>query len=558
MSNNNNRTNTTLANRTTTTSPNRTTTTTKPTTNNDDNNNDNDNDNKLLVTSYYLLKHCKLWVWDFDDTLIDTKYYYKSNMEPEAIRKRTDAELTKEVPQWKYFKRLVIYLVSHGKYVGIASFGTYEIIQAYMNRILGFNQTFFNKKNIIAPMYQDRVCRRFQPPPNKNEYIYKMMKLYKVEDFKSVVLFDDLPSNIADAIGVGIVGIQMATPSSVSGDKYGSGGVSYSGGRGHGVYGIFFGPWNMVDFDKKIENECGKELYLNRTYTGITNRFYQAKKIDKIEKMESVDSKNRNNTNNTNNANNTNNTNKKNNNDTPFKGLSYDKTNFRNGIHESFTVPAAFGTGIGNRKITMSPEVRWNNMNVRNPPQWVNGNWEEATLGGTSSSYWDKHQKVMKNNDSDNDEEIDEDIDEDIDNDEVIDEEIDEEIDNDNDDKYSYNNIKSIGITPYNGKLNEASNYVMGVTEGFSNSDTAFQKSRAKTAFQNNDTAFQNNDDDDEYDIKSKFGLLKKNGDNNDNDSGDDNRDKNCETCKKLEWNWIILVLIVIILMMTVIIYNVV
>jgi hypothetical protein len=148
-------------------------------------------------------------------------------MEPEAIRKRTDAELTKEVPQWRYFKRLVIYLVSHGKYVGIASFGTYEIIQAYMNRILGFNQTFFNKKNIIAPMYQDRVCRRFQAPPNKNEYIYKLMKLYKVEDFKSVVLFDDLPSNIGDAIGVGIIGIQMATPSSVSGDKYGSGGVRY-------------------------------------------------------------------------------------------------------------------------------------------------------------------------------------------------------------------------------------------------------------------------------------------------------------------------------------------
>jgi hypothetical protein len=75
--------------------------------------------------------------------------------------------------------------------------------------------------------------------------------------------------------------------------------------------------------------------------------------------------------------------------DTPYEGLSYDKTNFRNGVHESFLVPAAFGTGIGNRKITMSPEVRWNNMNVKNPPKWVNGNWEEATLGGSSSSFWD-------------------------------------------------------------------------------------------------------------------------------------------------------------------------
>jgi len=505
---------TTKAN-TTTTKANTTTTTPIPTPSPTPNptQHPDSNESKPLILSYYLLKHCKLWVWDFDDTLIDTKYYYKSNMEPEAILNRTDAELTKEVPQWRYFKRLVNYLVKHGKYIGIASFGTYEIIKAYMNRILGFNQTFFNSRNIIAPMYQDRVCRRFQVPPNKNEYIYKMMKQYKIEDFKNVVLFDDLPSNIADAISVGIIGIQMATPSNGDklkntdgGDTYGSGGVSYSGGssNGNGDSNIFFGPWVMIDFDKKIENDCGKELYLNRTYTGITNRFYQEKR----EKMESVGSNDSN--------------------DTPYKGLSYDKTNFRNGVHESFLVPAAFGTGIGNRKITMRPDVRWNNMNVKNPPQWVNGNWEEATLGGTSSSYWDKHQKVMKSSGEDMD----------------------------NDDKYVYNNIKPIGINPYNKKLNEESNYVMGVTEGFTNSND--------TAFQNNDsddeqdlenparkTAFENNDD--EYDIKSKFGLIKKNGNDNGNDS---NSNENCGTCKKIEWNWIILVLIIIILMMIIIIYN--
>ena len=131
-------------------------------------------------------------------------------MNPDYIRKRTDVELSNEVPQWKYFKRLVIYLVSHGKYVGIASFGTYEIIRAYMDRIMGFNQTFFNKNNIIAPIYTDRMCRRFQVPPNKNEYIYKMMKLYKIEDFNRVVLFDDLPSNIADGIGVGVLAIRIS------------------------------------------------------------------------------------------------------------------------------------------------------------------------------------------------------------------------------------------------------------------------------------------------------------------------------------------------------------
>ena len=464
----------------------------------------NRNDERPLVVSYYLLKNCKLWVWDFDDTLIDTKYYYKSNMDPEAISKRTDSELSAEVPQWRYFKQLVNYLVKHGIYVGIASFGTYEIIQAYMNRILGFNQNFFNNNNIIAPMYQDRVCRRFQAPPNKNEYIYKMMKFYKIEDFKNVVLFDDLPSNIADAIGVGIVGIQMATPSNGDklkntdgGDTYASGGVSNSGsnvvgsngGSSSSSDGMFFGPWVMYDFDKKIENDCGKELYLNRTFSGITNRFYQKRK----DKMNNVSTK-----------------------DTPYKGLSYDKTDFRNGVHESFLVPAAFGTGIGNRKITMSPEVRWNKMNVEKPPQWVNGNWEEATLGGTSSSFWDKRQKVMKSNGDG------------LDNDGL-----------DNNDKYKIETIKTIGINPYNDKLNEYSNYVIGVTEGFSGGSSDDSS---------DDNSNDSSDDSSDYDIKSKFGLIKNDNKNDDN---------NCGTCKKMEWNWIILVLIIIILLMIVIIYNV-
>ena len=86
-----------------------------------------------------------------------------------------------------------------------------------MDRIMGFNQPFFNKNNLIAPDYNERQCRSFKLPPNKNEYIYKLMKHYRIEDFKSVVLFDDLPSNISDAIGIGIIAIQIATPN--NGDK---------------------------------------------------------------------------------------------------------------------------------------------------------------------------------------------------------------------------------------------------------------------------------------------------------------------------------------------------
>ena len=373
-------------------------------------------------------------------------------MEPKHILERTEEELTNEIPHWKYFKRLVQYLVKHGTYVAIASFGTYEIIQAYMNRIFGFNQNYFNKNNLIAPVYNVRTCYGFKLPANKNEYIYKLMKHYRIEDFKNIVLFDDLPSNISDAIGIGIIAIQIATPHNgdkIKNNKFGT--------------NMYFNPIIMIEFDKKIENDCGKELYLNRTYTGVTNKYNSKDKSS-------------------------------------FTGMSYDKIDFRNGIKEEF-VPVAFGTGIGNRKISTNPEYRWNKMNVSNPQIWDNGKWTDSTLGGESVSFWDKYhsvhsvQNVNKNNSGDGGESGNGSESGDSESVEYI---------LDNDDKYFYENIKKININPYNGKLNESPNYVMGVTEGFKNNKCGF-----------------------------------------------DNMSKN-------EWNRTILILIVVILLMILLIYNVV
>ena len=311
-----------------------------------------------LEVSFYLLKQCKLWVWDFDDTLIDTNTYLKKNMSPEAILKRCDAELDQEVPHWRYFRKLVEFLVMHGRYVGIASFGTYEIIQAYMKRIMGFNQQFFNKKNIIAPCIEVRDTFRFNIPPNKNEYIYTLMQIYRVQDFKRVVLFDDKPSNIADAIAIGIVAIQIAAPT--NGDN--------PGGK------MYFGPWIMEQFDKKIKNTCGDEIYLNRTYTGIAAK-------------------------------------------ENYTALAYNNKDidFGTGVDtERLYKPVAFGTGIGDRKVLGRPQFSWNayKNSPKKMPKWYNGNYvnipglvqtdgywnEESALAGTTMSFWDAHQKVLKDN----------------------------------------------------------------------------------------------------------------------------------------------------------------
>jgi len=326
-----------------------------------------------LPISFYLLKQCKLWVWDFDDTLIDVDTYLKKDMNPQSILKRTDAELDIEVPQWRYFQKLVEFLVMHGRYVGIASFGTYEIIQAYMQRIMGFNQQFFNKRNIIAPLLQQRDIYRFNMPPNKNEYIYTLMRIYRVQDFKRVVLFDDNSSNIADAIAIGIVAIQIATPG--NGDRPIS-----SGGQ------MYFGPWLMDAFDKTIKNTCGAEIYQNRTYTGIASKEnYTATAYD--------------------------------NKDINF-GTSF-REPYTLGVDDSKlykTNSVAFGTGIGDRKVLGRSQFNWNSYKNKRTeiPKWYNGNyvnvpglvqtdgyWDaENALGGTSMSFWDTHQKCITNKDT--------------------------------------------------------------------------------------------------------------------------------------------------------------
>ena len=330
-----------------------------------------------IPVSSYLFKQCKLWVWDFDDTIIDTATYLKKDMTPEAILKRSDTELDIEIPQWQYFQKLTEFLVMNGRYVGIASFGTLEIIQAYMHRIMGYNQHFFTKKNIIAPCMKARDAYRFTLPANKNEYIYTLMRIYRVQDFKRVVLFDDKPSNIADAIAIGIVGVQIAT---------------IANGDNPNSNKLLFGPWVMSAFDNKIKTTCGEEIYQNKTFTGIaakenyTATAYNNAPDTDINFGSGIRAKN-------------------NYFQEPYAlGVSdnhlYNKLT-SGGSSSSSSLSSrsrnmAFGTGIGNRKILMKPEFRWNSYKnaVKNIPKWKNGNYVNVPNLVNTEGYWDENENV--------------------------------------------------------------------------------------------------------------------------------------------------------------------
>ncbi len=160
---------------------------------------------KTVFVPSGLYSRVELWVWDWDDTLIDTAAYSRHPMDREWILKMSDAELTRDWPHWRYFRDLCQELVSSGKRVGIASFGTYSVIQAYMTRVFGPGQQVFTGANIHAAA-RDIGERRIlsEMPLNKNPYIQRLMNLYRITDHDRVFLFDDLPSNVGDALAMGV------------------------------------------------------------------------------------------------------------------------------------------------------------------------------------------------------------------------------------------------------------------------------------------------------------------------------------------------------------------
>lgn len=199
-----------------------------------------------LPISIYLLKNCKLWVWDWDDTLIDTTAYLKRSMTPQLIRNLTDTQLTEDVPNWRYFRQLVEYIVKHGIYVGIASFGTYEIIRGYMDRIFGFNQHYFTSANIMALCTKDRSNPSYKVPKNKNKYIYELMKFYKIQSFQDVVLFDDNQTNITDGNIIGINSILVSSET-------------------------LFGPDTLIKVDQIVKDKCDQPLLISSKFKDINN-----------------------------------------------------------------------------------------------------------------------------------------------------------------------------------------------------------------------------------------------------------------------------------------------
>lgn len=159
-----------------------------------------------------LLSQFSLWIWNFEDVLIDTNSFYRMKMKPDEIRALTDEQLDLQVPHWKYYKSLVKELIKNGKYVAICSFGVDFIIDAYMSRIFGYNQKYFKigvniktipRHNITGEPNLNNIIT------NKIPFIKELMDNYRINNFNKVIMFDNSIQNLACVREVGIIGIKI-------------------------------------------------------------------------------------------------------------------------------------------------------------------------------------------------------------------------------------------------------------------------------------------------------------------------------------------------------------
>ena len=80
------------------------------------------NEDGILI-SPYLEKNIELYIWDWDDTLIDINAYYRHSMNPNyIINTLPESEFFRDFPHHQYFKELVLYLIKNGKRVGYCKF----------------------------------------------------------------------------------------------------------------------------------------------------------------------------------------------------------------------------------------------------------------------------------------------------------------------------------------------------------------------------------------------------------------------------------------------------
>lgn len=86
-----------------------------------------------------------LIIWDFDLTILSL-HSWGERIRPQDVAQRS---LEQDVADLEFFRTFVQRALAKGVKVAVASFGVYEVIQNYMDRVVG--PGVFTRENISTP-----------------------------------------------------------------------------------------------------------------------------------------------------------------------------------------------------------------------------------------------------------------------------------------------------------------------------------------------------------------------------------------------------------------------
>jgi hypothetical protein len=144
-----------------------------------------------------------LYIWDFDLTILKI-HSYANKITKEEVESLSWKKLMCDFADPIFFRDLVYYLIGRKKKVAIISFGDYNVIKAYLDRLFD-NDNIFGDHNILTPI---RCNRHQQINSDKNQYIIDLVRENNIE-YPRVLFFDDTYTNITNANELGIKAIKI-------------------------------------------------------------------------------------------------------------------------------------------------------------------------------------------------------------------------------------------------------------------------------------------------------------------------------------------------------------
>jgi hypothetical protein len=144
-----------------------------------------------------------LYIWDFDLTILKI-HSYANEIKKEDVESLSWKKLMCHFADPIFFRDLVYYLIGCKKKVAIISFGDYNVIKAYLDRLFD-NDNIFDNHNILTPFR----CNRHQKiNSDKNQYIIDLVRENNIE-YPKVLFFDDTYTNITNASELGVKAIKI-------------------------------------------------------------------------------------------------------------------------------------------------------------------------------------------------------------------------------------------------------------------------------------------------------------------------------------------------------------